>query len=157
MLGVPVGTDLDEAGAGDGCNKNKDDLYLFTRGQVFKKSSRRPSSSVLSRMSSFPVPSPAIVKMSLPSPFVGYADPGFDAAATVTGGLIFSGHHQDGFVSYAPAMDLFSLEAGTPDQLSMFGSGGTTTGEHHHQHQHHHHESSSSWLQQFGITDAFAR
>lgn len=158
MLGVPVRTESEESGSGDG-NKIKDDLYLFTRGQVFKKSNRR--SSLPSRSSSFPVPSPGIVKLPLPS-FPAYTGSGFD-----TSSLLFSGH-QDGFHSYSghggghdyhsssstpgipsglvPSMDLFQLDGA--DQLSMFGSAAdpSTGGADH--------SSSASWLHSFGISDA---
>ena len=157
MMGVPVRTESEESGSVDG-NKIKDDLYLFTRGQVFKKSNRRSSLPSTSRSSSFPVPSPEIVKLPPPS-FSAYTDSGFD-----TSSLLFSGH-QDGFPSYSghggghdyhsssstpgipsgliPSMDLFPLDGA--DQLSMFGSAADHGADH---------TSPASWLQSFGIADA---
>lgn len=159
MIGVPSRTDSEDSGSGDG-NKNRDDLYLFTRGQVFKKSGRR--SSAPPRSFTFPMPSPGIMKLPPPS-FMNYSDSGFDTPGLI---LSFPGH-QDAFSSYQghdnnhgyhsssstpgipsaliPSLDLFPLEGA--DQLPMFDSttDGTAGGTDH--------ASSASWLQSFGIPD----
>ena len=163
--GVPLGPEVDEGGAQGEGSKNKDNLYLFTRGQVFKKSSRRLSLPS-SRISTFggPVPSPGIMKLPLPS-FMSYPDSGgFDT----TTGLVFGGHHhQDGgfMASYSshhhghgnsgyhsssstpgmptalmPGMDLFPLEGS--EQLGVFGGG-----------EDHGVGASASWISSFGIPD----
>jgi len=162
MLGGPSRTESEEPVDG---HKNKDDLYLFTRGQVFKKSGQRFSAPPRS----FPFPRPSsgsgILKHPPPS-FTPYPDSGFDTPCL---SLLLSGH-QDGYPSYSshgtnhgypstsstPAipppslmssMDLFSLDHA--DQLPMFGSttnptttvgGVDPTG-------------SASWLHHFGIPD----
>ena len=137
---------------------NKDDLYLFTRGQVFKKSSRR--FSVAPGSSTFPVPNQGMVKLPPPS-YTSYHDSGFDAPGLMLG---FAGP-QGGFSTYPShgndhgyppssstpgipvhSLDLFQLE--NADQIPLFGptadtgAGGTDpTG------------STSSWLQAFGLPD----
>lgn len=155
MLGLPSKTESEEPSSGDG---NKDDLYLFTRAQVFQKSSRRPSDPP--RSFSFPVQSSGILKVPAPS-FASYSGSGFDTPGLVLG---FPGH-QDGFPSYSghgnghgyhsssstpgmppslvPPLDLFSLE--DAGQLPMFGSDPTTGGADH--------TGSALWLQSFGISD----
>ena len=159
MIGVPSRIESEEPGPADG-NKNKDDLYLFTRGQVFKKSSRR--SSAPHKSYSYPMPSPGILKLPPPS-FMNYSDSGFDTPGLM---LSFPGH-QDGFSSYPghdnnhgyhsssstpgippaliPSLDLFPLEG--VDQLPMFDSAtdATAGGPDH--------AGSTSWLQSFGIQD----
>lgn len=163
MLGVPSRTESEEPGSGDG-NKNKDDLYLFTRGQVFKKSGRRSAAAAPPRSFTFPGLSSSVMKPPPPS-FTSYSDSGFDTPGLTL--LSFPGQ-QDGYPSYStrgnhhgyhstsstpgmpstlvPSLDMFPLE--TADQLSMFGSatnaatdGVDPTG------------SNTSWLDQFGIPD----
>ena len=160
ILGVPSRTESEEPGSGDG---NKDDLYLFTRGQVFRKSSRRSSAPL--RSFNFPGPSSGISKLPPPS-FGSYSDPGFDTHASTL--LSFPGQ-QDGYPSYSnhgsnrgyhssssspgippslvPSLDMFPLDNG--DQLPMFSSttnGATTVDGADH-------IGSTSWLQHFGISD----
>ena len=158
MIGVPSRTDSDESGSGEG-NKNKDDLFLFTRGQVFKKSGRR--SCAPPRSFTFPMPSPGILKLPPPS-FMNYSDSGFDTPGLM---LTFPGH-QDAFSfpnhgdahgyhsssstpgipsALIPSLDLFPLDG--PDQLPMFDSStdATTAGADP--------TGSASWLQSFGISD----
>ena len=160
MPAAPPRTESGESRSVDG-NRNKDDLYLFTRGQVFKKSSWRSSASL--RSLAYPAPSAGLLK--LPSQdFASYSDPGFDAPNLTL--LSFSGQ-QDGFHSYSnhgsshgyhsaastpgistsvPSLDLFQF--GSADQLPLFtsttnataGDGAGPTG-------------SGSWLQQFGTQD----
>ena len=60
MIGVPSNTESEESGSGEG-SKNRDVLYLFTRDQVFKKSSRW--SSAPTRSLSFPMHSPNVMKL----------------------------------------------------------------------------------------------
>jgi len=144
-------------------NKNKDDLYLFTRGQVFKKSSWRSSAPV--RSSSYSGPSPGMLKLTAQD-FANYSDPGFDAPNLTL--LSYAGQ-QEGFLSYSshgsnhgyhsaastpgiptsvPSLDLFPF--GSTDQLPLFGSTTNATatvdgaGP----------TDSGSWLQQFGVQDA---
>jgi len=158
MGGVPLRTESEESGSADG-NKNRDDLFLFTRCQVFKKSGRRASAPL--RSLSFPMASPGILKLPPPS-FMNYSDSGFDTPGLM---LNFPGH-QDGFPPFPghgnnhgyhsssstpgipsaliPSLDLFPLEGA--DQLPMFDSTDGTTGGADH-------TSSTSWLQSFGIPD----
>ena len=139
ILGVPSRTESDEPGSGDP-NMNRDDLYLFTRGQVFRKSGQR--SSAPPRSLSFPGPSSGVPKLP-PQSFGSYSDPGFDTPALTL--LSFPGQ-QDGYPSYSnhgnnhgyhstssspaiqpsfvPPLDMFPLD--NADQLPMFGS--TTNG-----------------------------
>ena len=162
ILGIPQRTESEEPGTGDG-NKNKDDLYLFTRGQVFRKSGRRSSAPL--RSFNFPGPSSGISKIPPPA-FGGYSDGGFDTPASTL--LSFSGQ-QDGYPSYSnhgsnhgyhssssspgippslvPSLDLFPLDS--TDQLPMFGSttnGATTVNGADP-------IGTTSWLQHFGIPD----
>lgn len=156
LIGLPSRTESEEPGSGDG-SKSKDDLYLFTRGQVFKKSSRR---SPPPHRSSFPLPSPGILKLSQPTSFVTYPDSGFDTPSL---SLSFSGHpdvfsysghggshgyHSSSSTpgmppSLVPPLDLFPLDGA--DHLPMFGSDAAGGADH---------ASSASWLQSFGIPDA---
>jgi len=160
MLNGPTRTESEEPGSGDG-NKNKDDLYLFTRGQVFRKSSQRSSAPF--RSSSFPGPSSDIQKLPAQS-FSSYPESGFN-----TPGLTLFHGQQDGYPSYpchgnghgyhsssstpgiptslVPSLDMFPLE--NADQLSMFASAtnGATAVDGVDS------VGSSSWLQQFGIPD----
>lgn len=162
VLGVPPRTESEEPGSGDG-NRNKDDLYLFTRGQVFRKSGRR--SSVPRRSFDFPGPSSGVSKHPLP-PFGSYSDPGFDTPSLTM--LSFPGQ-QDGYPSYpnhgstrgyhssssspgippslVPSLDLFPLD--NADQLPMFNSttNAATTVDGTDP------IGSTSWLQHFGISD----
>ncbi|KAF9646325.1 hypothetical protein BDM02DRAFT_3118827 [Thelephora ganbajun] len=161
MLGISSMTESEEPGSGDG-NKNKDDLYLFTRGQVFRKSGRRTPAP--HRSLSFPGPSSGIPKLPAPS-FTSYSDSGFDTPGLP---MLSFGGQQDGFPSYSshghsygyhstsstpgippslvPPLDLFSLD--NTDRPPVFGStaaaamvdGSDAIG-------------SAPWLQQFGIPD----
>ena len=154
MIVVPSSTESEEPGSGEG-SKNKDDLYLFTRDQVFKKSSRLSSTPTSSH-------NPNVMKLP-PRSFTTYSDSGFDAPGLM---LTFLGL-QDSFSSYPghggnhgyhsssstprippaliPSLDLFPLEGG--DRLPMFDSasdasaGGTD------------HSGPTSWLQSFRIPD----
>ena len=142
-------------------NKNKDDLYLFTRGQVFKKSSWRSSGI---RSSTYPGPSPGMLKLSAQD-YASYSDSGFDAPNLTM--MSYAGQ-QDGFLSYSnhgsshgyhsaastpglptsvPSLDLFPFSS--TDQLPMFGSttNGTTTVDGAGP------TDSGSWLQQYGVQD----
>ena len=153
MTCIPSRTESEEPCSGDG-KKNKDDLYLFTRDQVFKKSTRW--SSAPSRSLTFPIPSPGVMKLPRRS-FTNYSDSGFETPGLI---LSFPGLH-DTFSSYqnhgdshgyhssssTPAMptvpmpsslDMFSLE--NADQLPIFD--GATDGA-----------GSASWLQSFGIPE----
>jgi len=145
--------------------KNKDDLYLFTRGQVFKKSGQRPHAQFKSI--SFPGQSSEISKIPPQQPFGSYHDPGFDTPALTLPS--FPGH-QDGYplytnhrnsheyhssssspgipASFVPSLDLFAMDGA--ETLPMFGSttNPTTTMDPSD------HAGSSSWLQQFGIQDS---
>jgi hypothetical protein len=160
MIGVPSRKNSEDSASGGDGNKNKDDLYLFTRGQVFKKSGRR---SAPPRSFTFPMPSPGIMKLPPPS-FMNYADSGFDTPGLM---LSFPGHqdafsasfpnHDNGHGYHSssstpgiasaliPSLDLFPLEGA--DQLPMFDSttDGTAGGTDH--------AGSNSWLQSFGIPD----
>ena len=136
--------------SGDG-KKNKDDLYLFTRAQVFKKSTSW--SSAPSRSLTFPIPTPGVMKSPHRS-FTHYSDSGFETPSLI---LSFPGLH-DTFSSYqnhgdsrgyhsslsTPAMppvlmpsslDMFSLK--NADQLPIFDAATDGAG-------------SASWLQLFG-------
>ena len=162
MLNDPTRTGSEEPGSGDG-NKNRDDLYLFTRGQVFRKSSRRSVAPF--RSSSYPGQSSGIQKLAAPS-FASYSDSGYDTPGLTL--LSFPGQ-QDGFPSYSghgnnhgyhsssstpgmppslvPSLDMYPLD--NADQLSMFASAtnATTTVDGVDP------TGSTSWLQQFGIPD----
>ena len=160
MPAVPPMTESEEPSSIDG-NKNRDDLYLFTRGQVFRKSSRRSTAPV--RPLSYPGPSAGILKLPA-QPFTSYSDSGFDTPSLTM--LSFPGQH-DGFPSYSshsnsrgyhsasstpgipppsvPPLDMFPFD--NADPLPLFGSAtnaatavdGTSS------------NGSASWLQQFGI------
>jgi hypothetical protein len=162
LLGVPPRTESEEPGSGDG-NRNNDDLYLFTRGQVFRKSDRRTSAPL--RSYNFSGPSAGVSKLPPPS-FGSYSDAGFDTPALTM--LSFAGQ-QDGYPSYSnhgsnhgyhssssspgippplvPSLDLFQLD--NTDQLPMFNptTNGTTTVDGVDP------VGSTSWLQHFGISD----
>lgn len=159
MPAVPSMTE--EPGPIDG-NKNKDDLYLFTRGQVFRKSTRR---SAPRRPLSYPGPSAGILKHPA-QPFTNYSDSGFDTPNLTM--LSFPGQ-QDGFPSYSshgsshdyhsttstpgiphpsvPPLDMFPFDSA--DRLPLFGSttNVTTTVDGAGS------AGSTSWLQQFGLQD----
>ena len=158
ILGVPQRTESEEPGPGDG-NKNRDDLYLFTRGQVFRKSGRRSSAPL--RPFNPPGPSSGISKLA-PPPFGGYSDPAFDTPALTLPS--FPGQ-QDGYPSYSthgyhssssspgippslmPSLDMFQLD--NADHLPMFSSAtnGATTVDGTDP------IGTTSWLQHFGIPD----
>ena len=153
MPAAPLRTESEESSSADG-NKNKDDLYLFTRGQVFRKSTRR--SSAPHRPLSYPGPSTGVLKLPA-QPFTGYSDSGFGTPSLTM--LNFPGH-QDGFPSYSghgnnhgyhsttntpgmpptsvTSMDLFPLFDPTSNATTVDGAGPA---------------GSTSWLQQFGIQD----
>ena len=164
MLSAPSRAEPEEPRSVDG-NKNKDDLYLFTRGQVFKKSSQRSSAPL--RSSSFPVPNAGISKRPAPSFASCFPDSGYDASPCLT--LSSFPGQQDGFPSFSnhgnnhgyhsssstpgmppsmvPPLDLFSLDA--LDRLSVFGSttNAATTVDGVDP------SGSVSWLQPFGTSD----
>ena len=159
MAAVPPRTESGEPCAVDG-NKNKDDLYLFTRGQVFRKSSWRSSAPL--RPLTYSGPSAGMLKLPAQD-FASYSDSGFSTPNLTL--LSFAGQ-QDAFPSYSshgsshgyhsatstpgipasvPSLDMFPF--GGADQLPLFGSTTNATtsvdGEGPHD--------SSSWLQQFGV------
>jgi len=161
MPAAPPRTESGEPCSVDG-NKNKDDLYLFTRGQVFKKSSWRSSAPL--RPLAYSGPGTGMLKLP-PQDFASYSDSGFDAPNLTL--LSFAGQ-QDGFPSYSshssshgyhsaastpgistsvPSLDLFPF--GSADQLPLFGSttNATTTVDGTGP------SDSGSWLQQFGVQD----
>ena len=162
MPGVPSRTESEESRSVDG-NQNKDDLSLFTRGQVFTKSSRRPTVPLKSL--SYPGTSTSVLRHSAQS-YASYSDSGFSTPGQTL--LSFTGQ-QDGFPSYSshgnshgyhsasstpglpppsvPPLDLFPFDSS--DQVSMYGSttnGATTVGGADS-------TGSTSWLQQFGLQD----
>ena len=158
MLGVGSRMESEEPGS----DKNKDDLYLFTRGQVFKKSGQRPYAQFKSI--SFPGPSSGISKLP-PQQFGGYHDPGFDTPALnlpsfpgqQDGYPVYTNHgNNHGYhstssspgipASFVPSLDLFAIDGTEP--LQMFGSATNSTTMNAADH-----AGSTSWLQQFGIQE----
>ena len=161
MPAIPTRPESGEPCPVDG-NKNKDDLYLFTRGQVFRKSTWRSPASL--RALTYSGSGTGMLKLPAQD-FSSYSDSGFDTPNLTL--LSFAGQ-QDGFPSYSnhgsshgyhsaastpgipasvPSLDLFPF--GSTDQLPLFGSttNATTTVDGAGP------TDSGSWLQQFGVQD----
>lgn len=162
MPGIPSRTESEESHSVDG-NKNRDDLYLFTRGQVFKKSNW--GSPAPPRTLAYPGSNAGILKLPAQS-YGNYSDSGYDAPNLTM--LNYAGQ-RDGYPPYSshgsshgyhsasstpaphphslPSLDLFQF--GNPEQLPLFGStpNGTATVDGAAP------ADSGSWLQQFGVQD----